>query len=223
MCHRGLPKSIKEGLDSLVKIEERSFKEMIILLGNNISSEKGFILPPDELFINFAKENNITIPEIMNIIACVVETMVVKSDGDTIEDLLDDLIEIGKLDKANKNSLISKIKIAEQYFINKIEHYAQEQAIIKSSFPILDDFKTRIILLNDYGESFNAKKDTPEEHEVKLTNRVPLVIIRFMVDKFGEKIVEQFAVTENGIDQLINHMMLAKKELLDSKNQIIKQ
>lgn len=223
LCHRGLPKDLEEGLGYLIKIDEKPFKEMMTLLGENISPEKGFMLPAEDLFISFAKENKITIPEILKIIYSIPAIMAVKEDGDEVDDLIDDLIEMGRIDKENKNDLLNKISLSEKIFINKIKHYADEQALIKSSFPTIDDLKTRIILLNTYGDSFNPRIDTPDKYEPNITDSVPLVIVRFVVDKFGEKIVEQFAITENELDEAINHLILAKKELLFFKNRLIKK
>lgn len=214
LIHRGVLPSIEEGINLLEKIDESAFEEALNIIAKEESLNRIFI---SDTYLHVAQKFNIRLSDLVDALSCALNILSAEEEGDNINDVLDDLIELNILEPEKQEVTRKRLELAKNLISKNIKVMVGRRSALASSFPVLDFIRTRCALTSSFGRGFNAGIDTPESYEPNVALNVPVLIINFQIDKFGDDITEHFAVSEKQLDQIINHLLLAKKELITFK------
>lgn len=218
LMKHGIPKGLHEDLRILSEISTEAFTKLISSLDKSTTSGWGFPLS------DFRAVSEITDTSVESLsralkIAGFISTQI-ENRNDSLEDILDDLLIDKILNEAQIASVSSKMKIAERFLKDKVSRFSQLQEIVSNTFPTLQYLQSRCSIITKFNKEFERNKDKPETYSPKVTQVTPVAVIQLDIDRFDEIEHVSFALTEPELNELIQHLQLAKVQLRSLANHL---
>lgn len=204
-------KELFNDINTLAELPIDSFKKLIHHLDKLPSLES---FPTDDELLPITKTTDTTIDTLMKAFRAAYFLFDRdKNKKDKLEDILYDLIEIGKIKKEHAQSIKDKIDLSKNFFNDKIEVYAETIGGIANTFPTLDHIHIRCSTITKFDPEYNIRKDDPSKYATAVKKIFPVLLIQIDVDKYNDIERFSFAITKKELDELITRLQLAKAQV----------
>jgi hypothetical protein len=159
---------------------------------------------------DIAKEANVAVDELHGAVAL---TMVLygpmgaEDEYEPYKDVIADLVSAKVIDQGTADDVVKTL-----------DGVISESGLARTVFPQLDGMWAGCVMLQEFEPRF-TRKDTPESYNPKLQPGVPAVAVQIDIDCFGDKKRFSFSLLPEQLDDLINRLRLAAKQLAMLKKQ----
>jgi hypothetical protein len=172
---------------------------------------------------DIAKEANVAVDELHGAVAL---TMVLygpmgaEDEYEPYKDVIADLVSAKVIDQGTADDVVKTLDgvISESGLTQSLKKLTQQRILARTVFPQLDGMWAGCVMLQEFEPRF-TRKDTPESYNPKLQPGVPAVAVQIDIDCFGDKKRFSFSLLPEQLDDLINRLRLAAKQLAMLKKQ----
>jgi hypothetical protein len=211
----GVPESIKKDLPFLKKIDIEAFKELLEELAKQ---EDPSIISSDKFLLDITRKYNLSVNDLLNSINCAISLLgICEENEDNMDDLLDDFVEFGYLQKGDVLLIKKKLDLTNSIIYEAAKNKAIEHALIETSFKIYRSVKIRCSTIVRMQPGFDSQLDVPESYEPYVDKIYPVMFVNLKISEINEDRTIQFVIEEGDLKRLINHLLLGQKELLTLK------
>ncbi|MFC1618793.1 hypothetical protein ACFL45_02505 [Candidatus Neomarinimicrobiota bacterium] len=216
----GASEGFSEDIKLLAEMRESDFKNLIKRLDGITHLHH---LPDLDEILPLSMETNISADDYRRVIQAVAFLFKQESDySDSIDYILEDLLDQEAITAKEVDSLKNKIESARSFYEEKVNLISRSQADLTASFPTLQHIHTRCVQVARYKPNYNVTTDSPDEYLPELVGLTPLLMVQIDINRFGENTRFSFAMSEPEIVEFIKRFQLAKvqfdKIAMDSTN-----
>jgi hypothetical protein len=170
-------------------------------------------MPEGEAFYPIAEASNITVTALVEGLQAALYILDRARDyGDSIDQIAADLAETGKV--RDSADLLVRLRIFDEQLQKRLEFFFKRKQAISSAFVTLSAMRTRVAMAYTFSNEFNPRKDRADNYEPQVETSVPAALVRLELDDFGEKSHFSFACSLEDLSEMIDHLELARKQLL---------
>lgn len=208
----GLPNAVFDHLKVLQEFDIETFKKILKLTGKIDPSKEDFEI---DLIRPVISEFNITVEEVNQALAIVTYFHIgIEKHGDSLDDILSDLVDLNKINAESLDNIKEKFNIVKEYgFFDKFASIVDEAKYIGATFPIPTYIGTRCSVATVFEKEFNSSKDDAKTYESKIKSNIPVTVVQIDINQFGKVVHFSFALSEKKLNSIIDHLLLAKKQL----------
>ncbi|MGH9764713.1 MAG: hypothetical protein ACREDR_41305 [Blastocatellia bacterium] len=212
----GLTDQFYDDVGALASIPRSVFEEAVrFLAGTPTAYETPGILAPIATKVRIPPEN------LASAIAVSMTILRSKSErNDSIGDVLEDLVELGRVEPDAAADLRVKLELFEAEAFKSLHDQARARETIYGTFPVLSYFETKCSIAAGIAPPISRSKDKPETYAPGDTQLTPVVVVQLDVDRFGDIDRVSFALREKELLEIISHLEIAHKQLRHLAQQI---
>lgn len=200
----------------LEEISLNAFKDIVDVFSKQSDPSN---MPPHDELMPIVKEYNITINKILDVMnKCLILLQAIKKEKVSIEELTEDLLEEGKLEKSSKNIFIAKVKYLNDTVFKSLSKLMDEKKVIQVVAPTLEYLNTKCTVVYDMREK--KLSDKPNYKPI-IENKVPTVIVQIDINKFGTTERFNFGLSENELKETIKELNDALVEIESIKKELL--
>jgi len=206
----GFSDTFFEDLSRFSALPEEVATEAVQLLAKATETD-GII--EESAFVPLAKSHNVMMRDISRgLLAAAHLVEQARDQKDEIDEVLDDLVELGKV--TDRAALKRRLRLFDGELQERLLKIRREQETISSTFPTMTYFHASVALAFSFDKNASRRKDTVGANRPEVYSAVPAIVLQFDIDRLGAESSFSFACSIKDLSDLITQLEVAKKEAL---------
>ena len=213
LIQSGVADNFFDDIVALKNLPVDAFKDLVENV--TFSADRGI---DSKNLIPVAAKYNVTVDRFVKGLSISISILMNERDtGDSANDVLQDISDLGKIDSSALPDLHEKLAFVRDSAFPRLATISDELSAMRTAFPVLSYFHTRCCMTAKMAPGFDSAKDKPETYTPSVALTVPILAVQMDINSFGEEKSLSFGLTETGLKELVNHLQLAQKELQETK------
>lgn len=208
------PEVMKGDLRALLDLDQEQLEKLAAALPRFVSPDGTGVLVREEELTELEGELPVPASTAVKAVRATMYLMVgMRQTDDSVEDVADDLVEIGFVDGERRDKLVSFVHTASDSWQALADMFDRRSALEKAGVPLFRGIKTASMQMVSFEREFDVREDNLDEYAPVVRYLTPCAMVSVDIGSIGEDEHVAFLVTRDDIKRLVDFLSFTGKQL----------